>query len=60
MTTKEAAARLCLSTIAINKAIERGTLRAVKHGPIWWITEGSLQEYMRDHWCQPGRKARAS
>lgn len=44
MTLAEAAALLGVSERHARTMIQRGVLRAVKHGPIWWVEPDAVEE----------------
>ena len=48
MTLKEAAALLGVTPDNLRGAIARGTLKAVKHGRDWWVTEAEVERYRRE------------
>ncbi len=48
MTLIEAAARLGTSAANLRGAIARGSLKAVKHGRDWWVTEAEVERYRRE------------
>jgi excisionase family DNA binding protein len=56
VTLKEAAERLAVTPDNLRGAIARGSLRAVKHGRDWWVTEAEIERYQREQLGQPGRK----
>ena len=56
VTLKEAAARLAVTPDNLRGAIARGSLRAVKHGRDWWVTEAEVTRYEIEQLGQPGRK----
>lgn len=55
MTVTEASEQLGVQPITVRKAIERGKLRATKHGTQWWITPASLAAYRDRSLGKPGR-----
>ncbi len=55
MTLKEAAALLGVTPDTLRQQIANGKLAAVKHGPVWWVTQGELNRYSRDSHGRPGR-----
>jgi excisionase family DNA binding protein len=57
MTVTEAAASLGLSPRTLQEQIARGRIKAIRHGPIWWITEAEVERYRRESKGKPGRKA---
>jgi excisionase family DNA binding protein len=57
MTVTEAAERLGLKPRTLQEQIARGRIKAVRHGPIWWITEAEVERYRRESLGKPGRKA---
>lgn len=58
MTVTEAAQRLSLSPRTLQEQIKRGRIKAVRHGPIWWITDGEVERYRRESLGKPGRRAK--
>jgi excisionase family DNA binding protein len=58
VTVTEAAERLGLSPRTLQEQISRGRIKAVRHGPIWWITEAEVKRYRAESLGKPGRKAR--
>lgn len=58
VTVTEAAERLGLSPRTLQEQIARGRIKAVRHGPIWWITEAEVERYRRESLGQPGRRPR--
>jgi len=60
ITTKEAAARLGISTQAVQRAIFRKTLPAEKIGRDWMIKDSAVEHYRQTHLRKPGRKTSES
>lgn len=58
VTLKEAAERLAVTPDTLRQQINAGRLRAVKHGPIWWVTAAEVQRYESEQLGRPGRKQR--
>jgi len=56
VTLREAAERLGVSPDNLRGAIARGSLRAVKHGRDWWVTEAEVQRYASENLGQLGRR----
>lgn len=56
VTVTEAAERLGLSSRTLQEQIKRGRIKAVRHGPIWWITEAEVERYRVDSLGKPGRR----
>ncbi len=53
MTTKEAAALLGLQTKSVTRYIERGIIKAVKHGRDYWIEPEEVDRF-RQQRRKPG------
>lgn len=47
MTTDEAAARLNLRPVTVQRHCQEGHIAATKHGRDWWITEAALQAFIQ-------------
>jgi excisionase family DNA binding protein len=58
VTVTEAAEQLGLSPRTLQEQIKRGRIKAVRHGPIWWITETEVERYRIESLGKPGRKAK--
>lgn len=56
VTVTEAAQALGLSPRTLQEQINRGRIKATRHGPIWWITESEVERYRRESLGKPGRK----
>lgn len=54
--TAEAAEYLGITQRAVQLAIKRGRLSARRIGPMWTITQASLDDYLLNNAHQPGRK----
>ena len=59
VTVTEAAQALGLSPRTLQEQIARGRIKAVRHGPIWWITEAEVDRYRRESLGKPGRRHKA-
>jgi excisionase family DNA binding protein len=57
MTVTEAAAKLGVKPVTVRAAIERGRMRATKHGPNWWVTDSAVETYRSLHLGKPGRSS---
>ena len=55
MTIVEAAEKLGMSPVSVRSQVQRGSLKATKHGRDWWITEGEVARYLRDKRGKIGR-----
>jgi excisionase family DNA binding protein len=53
ISTEEAARRLGISTMGVGHAIRRGSLKAVRLGCAYMITEEEVERYRRDHARKP-------
>jgi excisionase family DNA binding protein len=60
VTLREAAERLAVTPDTLRQQIAAGRLRAVKHGPVWWVTAAEIERYQREQLGRPGRKSGAS
>lgn len=55
MTITEAARSLGLSVRTLQEQAARGHLRATRHGRAYWVTEGAVEDYRREHLGKVGR-----
>jgi len=56
MTLIEAAASLGLDPSVLRRAIARGSLKAVRVGPLWTVTPAQVERYRAQSLGKPGRK----
>ena len=60
MTLSEAAEALGLSRTTLDHQVKRGKLRAVKHGPIYWVTAAEVERYRRENLGKVGWPKKAT